>query len=243
MPGETLAATKGFIDLPASKFRPPGQNVRLCKRVRLNGDFKGARECGWSGCAAWEACCRATRPWVGSLAGEITAELKTDNWRAENLASWRRVDTVIGIRTLFPSYLVDGWSFFTFLNLRRDDVEYSVKLSHLPATVSFSDRLSERLRYDASRGELFYRGFMTKCAYDEISGLSDDPDYHRAVERLFVLTSAEIAPPSNRFSMRVLATAAAVVMAVVVLIWATVRHTSGQRTIKPPQTATASTAS
>jgi hypothetical protein len=120
-------------------------------------------------------------------------------------------------------------------------VDYTVKLSHLPATVSFSDRVQERLRYDASRGELVYRGFMTKCSYDEISRLSDDPEYHRAVERLFVLTSAEVAPERKSLSpgLFVAATAMVVVMA---LIWVAVRNASGQRTTNPPQAATASTA-
>jgi hypothetical protein len=35
--GETLAATKGFIVRRAREFLPPGQNVRLCERVRKNG--------------------------------------------------------------------------------------------------------------------------------------------------------------------------------------------------------------
>lgn len=55
IPGETLTATKGFIDLPARKFRPLRQNVGLCERVRLNGDFDGEGGCGWRGCAAWKA--------------------------------------------------------------------------------------------------------------------------------------------------------------------------------------------
>jgi hypothetical protein len=41
IPGETLTATKGFIVLPVSKFRPLRQNVGLCERVRLKGDFDG----------------------------------------------------------------------------------------------------------------------------------------------------------------------------------------------------------
>jgi hypothetical protein len=121
-------------------------------------------------------------------------------------------------------------------------VEYTVKLSHLPATVSFSDRVSERLRYDASRGELIYRGFMTKCTYDEISGLSDDPEYHRAIERLFVLTSGEVASERKSLSPGIFVAAAAAVLMVAALIWGTVRHLSVQRTMNPPQAATASTA-
>jgi hypothetical protein len=126
--------------------------------------------------------------------------------------------------------------------LQEGDVEYTVKLPHLPATVSFSERVGERLRYDASRGELVYRGFMTKCAYDEISRLSDEPEYHRAVERLFVLTSAEVAPARASWSPRVLVAAAAAVLMGAALIWGTVRQLSAQRTEHPPQAATASMA-
>jgi hypothetical protein len=121
-------------------------------------------------------------------------------------------------------------------------VEYSVKLSHFPATVSFPERVRERLRYDANRGELVYRGFMTKCSYDEISSLSDDPEYHRAVERLFVLTSAEVAPERASLSPPIMVAAAATVLMAAALVWGTVRHRAVQRTAHPPQASTVSTA-
>jgi hypothetical protein len=129
---------------------------------------------------------------------------------------------------------------FTFL-LRRGDVEYWVKLTQLPAEVSISGRLSERFRYDAERRELVYCGFMTKCAYDEISALSDNLEYHRAVEHLFVLTSAEVTPPRKSPSPRVMAAAMAAVVIVAALLWGSVRQSVGQRTASPPATATAST--
>jgi len=112
----------------------------------------------------------------------------------------------------------------------------------LPATASFPERLRERLRYDASRGELIYRGFMTKCSYDEISALSDDLEFHLAVERLFVLTSAEVAPERTSLSPRILVAAAATVLMAAAHVWGTVRHKAVQRTAHPPQTATVSTA-
>lgn len=121
-------------------------------------------------------------------------------------------------------------------------MEYSVKLAQLPAEVSFPARLSERFCYDAERRELVYRGFMTKCAYDEISALSDNPDYHRAIEQLFVLTSAEVVPPTKGLSPRVLAASVAAAVVLAALIWGTVRHASAQRTANPPASATVSTA-
>ena len=121
-------------------------------------------------------------------------------------------------------------------------MEYSVKLARLPAGISFSDRLSERLRHDATRGELIYRGFMTKCAYDEVSALSDDLEYHRAVEQLFVLTSAEVSPPKGSFSPGVVVAAAAAAVMAALVVWGGVRHAAGQRTTSPPASATVSTA-
>jgi hypothetical protein len=118
-------------------------------------------------------------------------------------------------------------------------VEYSVKLSQLPAKVSISGRLAERFRYDAERKLLVYRGFMTKCAYDEISALSDNLDYHRAVEELFVLTSAEVSSPRRGVSPGVWAAAAAAVVVGAVLVWGAIRHMPAQS--GPSPTATAST--
>jgi hypothetical protein len=118
-------------------------------------------------------------------------------------------------------------------------MEYSVKLAQLPAEVSISARLAERFRFDAERRQLFYRGFMTKCAYDEISALSDNLDYHRAVEELFVLTSAEVTPPQRSFSPGIWAAATAAAVVIAALVWGTLRH-SGAQPSQPPR-ATAAT--
>jgi hypothetical protein len=75
-------------------------------------------------------------------------------------------------------------------------MEFSVKLARLPDEVNIPDRLKDRFHYDAARGLLTYRGFMTKCTYDEVCKLSDDADYHRAIEKLFVMTSNEVTPRS-----------------------------------------------
>jgi hypothetical protein len=120
-------------------------------------------------------------------------------------------------------------------------VDFSVKLARLPAEVSISDRLGERFRYDTQRRELIYRGFMTKCAYDEISALSDNLDYHRAVEQLFVLTSSEVVPPKRCVTPTFLAATAAAAVVVAALIWGTLRQSSAEPATTPPVNATAST--
>jgi hypothetical protein len=73
-------------------------------------------------------------------------------------------------------------------------MEYAVTLARLSEDVAFPERLRERIRFDPVQGRLSFQGFMTKCTYDELSALTDDADYHRALEQLFVLTSEEVAP-------------------------------------------------
>src|SRR6478609_11083525 len=108
-------------------------------------------------------------------------------------------------------------------------MEYSVKLSSLPENFTIPERLRERMRFDASRHQLTYRGFMTKCTYDELAGLDDDADYRRALEQLFVLTSREMAPQqrSRGLSAMLLVTAAMALLAVAVF-WAITRPSQAQ---------------
>src|SRR5262245_57293156 len=77
-------------------------------------------------------------------------------------------------------------------------MEFSVKLAKQPEGLAFPERLRDRMRFDPIQGRLVYKGFMTKCTYDELSALTDDPDYHRALEQLFVLTSEEVSPHPHR---------------------------------------------
>jgi hypothetical protein len=110
-------------------------------------------------------------------------------------------------------------------------MEYSVKLATLPAEVKFPERLSGRIGFEAERGQLVYRGFMTKCTYDELSALSSDLDYHRALEQLFVLTSEEVAPhvAARRLPAAILlATIGAAAFAVAVL-WMISRHAAADK--------------
>src|SRR5205085_5961373 len=107
-----------------------------------------------------------------------------------------------------------------------DDMEYSVPLAKLPDQLRFPQRLQERVRFDAVQKRLVFQGFMTKCSYDELNALTDDAEYHRALEELFVLTAAEMAASSpKRRSPGALALAAIGVTALVLLsAWVALRN-------------------
>ena len=124
-------------------------------------------------------------------------------------------------------------------------MEYSVKLAHLPENVIFPDRLQSRVNFDAAKGQFSYQGFMTKCTYDELSVLSDDPNYHRALEQLFVKTSEEIAPPPARSTIPAaiaLATLGAVALAFLV-VWSLTRQVATDKAVSPGLHNTVSAAS
>src|SRR5437879_101251 len=122
-------------------------------------------------------------------------------------------------------------------------MEYSVKLASLPDNVAIPDRLRERMSFDAARQQLTFRGFMTKCTYDELAALDDDVDYHRALEQLFVLTSQEIAPRQrSRGLPAVLLLTAAMALLAAVVFWAVTRPPQAEPR-EPISTVTVSTAS
>jgi len=123
-------------------------------------------------------------------------------------------------------------------------MEFSVKLAALPPGLAFPERLRERVSFDPAAKRFVYRGFMTKCTYDELSALSDDPEYHRALEELFVLTSSEMAPrPARSMSAAiVLATIGAALLAMVAL-WAMTRDEAAEKPLDRTSAATVSTAS
>ena len=75
---------------------------------------------------------------------------------------------------------------------------YSTTLEQLPQDLTIPDHLRERFYYTAEKRRLNFCGFMTKCDYDQVIGLHPDSQYRQAVERLFVLTSAELRPVAAR---------------------------------------------
>ena len=125
-------------------------------------------------------------------------------------------------------------------------MEFSVKLAKLPDDVKIPDRLNERFRYDANQGRLIFRGFMTKCTYDEVSALSDDPDYHRAIEKLFVQTSDEVTPHSalsfSKFPAAILLATAGAAILGVAMWWGLSRHGGTTPAVQPDAAATVSVA-
>lgn len=98
-------------------------------------------------------------------------------------------------------------------------MDSAVKLAKLPDGLQFPDRLQDRVRYDAECRELRFRGFMTKCTYDELSALSEDADYHRALERLFVLTSSAAEPPQRRMLPAAIAATVAATAIAAAALW------------------------
>jgi hypothetical protein len=104
-------------------------------------------------------------------------------------------------------------------------MEYSVELLSLPDGVAFPGRLEDRVRFDPTRRRLIFQGFMTKCAYDELATLTDDAAYHRALEQLFVATSAAVSagPPQRRVPAAILTAALGTAVVVGSLLWAATR--------------------
>jgi hypothetical protein len=114
-------------------------------------------------------------------------------------------------------------------------MEYSAKLARLPAELKFPERLRDRVGFDAAAERLTYRGFMTKCTYDELCALTDDVEYHRALEQLFVRTSEEVAPHHRSRMLPAaigLATAIAALLILVVL-WFVMSRGTGLRQASP----------
>ena len=110
-------------------------------------------------------------------------------------------------------------------------MEHSVQLKRLPEGLQFPERLGQRIRFDAAAGRLSFQGFMTKCSYDELSAISEDGDYHRALEQLFVLTSEEVVPETARRSVSaavVLARRSTALLALLVL-WSMSRNASAEK--------------
>lgn len=61
-----------------------------------------------------------------------------------------------------------------------------------------SGHLCEQFSYVPQTRRLIFRGFMAKCTYDELIALHSDSHHRQAVERLFVLSSAELRPVRAR---------------------------------------------
>ncbi len=82
-------------------------------------------------------------------------------------------------------------------------VDHTIDLARLPDGLAFPPELGDRIRYDADRHKLSFRGFMCKAEFDRLSRLHDDWGYRRALEDLFRLCTLEPEPgsrPTNRLT-------------------------------------------
>jgi hypothetical protein len=121
-----------------------------------------------------------------------------------------------------------GFSSRVVFSFQEDDMEYSVELEKIPSDVKLPQRLENRISFDSQRRRLVFQGFMTKCTYDELTSLTDDVAWHRALEQLFVLTSAEVSggAATRHLPATALIAAAATVVLALTGAWAAWRHSS-----------------
>ncbi len=61
----------------------------------------------------------------------------------------------------------------------------SEPLNELPREIQFPEELAERIRYDAQRKLLIFRGAMTEEERDRLLSLSEDTAYREAIKKLF----------------------------------------------------------
>jgi hypothetical protein len=67
----------------------------------------------------------------------------------------------------------------------KGERETSARLDALPPELDFDDDFPEPIRYDAARGLLVYRGFMSYGSFRYLIQLHSDPGYARALDELF----------------------------------------------------------
>jgi hypothetical protein len=76
-------------------------------------------------------------------------------------------------------------------------VDHFVSLARLPDGFAFPPDLADRFWYDATKGRLFWRGFMSKATFDRLILLSPDWSYRVALEKLFQLCTPESEAPAQ----------------------------------------------
>jgi len=97
-------------------------------------------------------------------------------------------------------------------------MEHSVILQQLPRGLELPAAVKDRIRFDAGKKRLYFRGFMSKAEYDQLARLAQNLDYQLAVERLFEL-SAEIENPQFRRVARALAVLVILCLALAAVVW------------------------
>jgi hypothetical protein len=80
-------------------------------------------------------------------------------------------------------------------------MDHSVSINSLPDGLTFPPEMDGRIRYDAARRTLSFRGFMSKAEFDRLSRIHDDWGYRRSLEELFRLCTLEPeTQPTNRLT-------------------------------------------
>lgn len=77
-------------------------------------------------------------------------------------------------------------------NKIRCEEESSQSLYPLPKEVKFPDSLKDKIRYDAYRRLLIFKGKMSEKENDELRSLSSDEDYKKAISLLCLKSQIEV---------------------------------------------------
>ena len=97
-------------------------------------------------------------------------------------------------------------------------MQHFASLQQLPRGLEFPESLKDRIRFDADKKRLYFRGFMTKAEYDQLARLGQNLEYQLAVEQLFEL-SAENENPQFRRVARALVVLVIVCLALAAVVW------------------------
>jgi len=65
------------------------------------------------------------------------------------------------------------------------EIETSEKLEDFPATLRFPNGFQDKIRYDANRGELIYKGVMASEELRELSKLAPNDSFRKAILGIF----------------------------------------------------------
>lgn len=101
-------------------------------------------------------------------------------------------------------------------------MEYHTTLARLPEHLVFPGELQDRILFDKARNRLSFRGFMSRSTCDILLELSREAAYREAIERLFVLSAAELessSPPNRSWAPWLLAGTAALLLVFAVVAW------------------------
>jgi hypothetical protein len=75
--------------------------------------------------------------------------------------------------------------------LMEGPVDHFVSLAGLPDGFQLPADLADRFSYDAAKGRLVWRGFMSKATFDRLVLLNNNWGYRVALEKLFQLCTPE----------------------------------------------------